>query len=367
MIKNVKQFLFIAALLIIAAGAQPAQTAFWQWSTTAASNATADPAINWAEGMSPSSVNDSARAMMSVLAKWRDDVSGGITTSGTTSAITATSNSGFSGSIPNNTRIVFLHNLAGNAAGATLNVDAVGAFPIYENGSPITSDRLQQGGIYAATFYTSTNRWYLNAIYNSPSSVPLGAVVYTTIATAPNTAFLSANGQCVSQSTYSVYYAALGSPGQGICPSGFFQLLDLRGRYIASLDTLPGSGAASRMTSSSNGCGTSFTTMGAVCASGAESKTLSAAQIPTITSSVSVSVSATGAATLPVRQGGSSGVQINDAVQIAYSNLPSVGNIGPVVSVSGSGSGSATSNNTSSGAHSVIPPTMGLYPWIRVL
>ena len=34
------------------------------WSRTAASNATADSSINWAEGQSPSSVNDSARAMM---------------------------------------------------------------------------------------------------------------------------------------------------------------------------------------------------------------------------------------------------------------------------------------------------------------
>lgn len=39
------------------------------WSTTASSNATADNAsgINWAEGMSPAQVNDSARAMMAVI------------------------------------------------------------------------------------------------------------------------------------------------------------------------------------------------------------------------------------------------------------------------------------------------------------
>ena len=39
------------------------------WSTTASSNATADSAsgISWPEGMSPASVNDSARAMMAVI------------------------------------------------------------------------------------------------------------------------------------------------------------------------------------------------------------------------------------------------------------------------------------------------------------
>lgn len=44
--------------------------ALYQWSTTAASNATADPSINWQEGQAPSTVNDSARAMMAAVATW---------------------------------------------------------------------------------------------------------------------------------------------------------------------------------------------------------------------------------------------------------------------------------------------------------
>lgn len=44
--------------------------ALWQWSTTAANNATADPSINWQEGQAPSTVNDSARAMMAAVAEW---------------------------------------------------------------------------------------------------------------------------------------------------------------------------------------------------------------------------------------------------------------------------------------------------------
>jgi len=38
-----------------------------------ASNATDDGSINWAEEQSPSSVNDSARAMMARLSEYRDD------------------------------------------------------------------------------------------------------------------------------------------------------------------------------------------------------------------------------------------------------------------------------------------------------
>ena len=47
-----------------------------KWSQTAANNATADASVNWQEGQAPSSVNDSARAMMASVAKYRDDVSG---------------------------------------------------------------------------------------------------------------------------------------------------------------------------------------------------------------------------------------------------------------------------------------------------
>src|SRR4051812_49651334 len=65
------------------------------WSTTAASNATADPAVNWAEGMAPSAVNDSARAMMASVAKWRDDLYG-LTTGGASTPLTGTTHTTFS-------------------------------------------------------------------------------------------------------------------------------------------------------------------------------------------------------------------------------------------------------------------------------
>lgn len=42
----------------------------WQWSTTAANNATAATNINWQEGQAPSTVNDSARQMMADVATW---------------------------------------------------------------------------------------------------------------------------------------------------------------------------------------------------------------------------------------------------------------------------------------------------------
>jgi hypothetical protein len=63
----------------------------YKWSQTASADATADSTINWAEGQAPSSVNDSARAMMAATAKYRDDIAGAIVTAGTSTAYTVSS------------------------------------------------------------------------------------------------------------------------------------------------------------------------------------------------------------------------------------------------------------------------------------
>lgn len=49
-----------------------------EWSTTAASNASGVTGVNWAEGQAPSTVNDSARAMMADVATWYGQASGKI-------------------------------------------------------------------------------------------------------------------------------------------------------------------------------------------------------------------------------------------------------------------------------------------------
>src|SRR3954469_21028080 len=104
---------------------------FFNWSRTAASNATADSAVNWAEGQAPSSVNDSARAMMASIAGYRDDVAGAITTGGTATAYTVTSYQVFSSlAVMANQVIAFVpHATNTNAVGVdiTLNVDGLGA------------------------------------------------------------------------------------------------------------------------------------------------------------------------------------------------------------------------------------------------
>lgn len=81
---------FLATLAVIFGlyTVAPTIAAVKDWSTTPSTNATADAAngINWSEGQAPSSINDSARAMMAELKKWYDLEA--VTTNDVTTAVT---------------------------------------------------------------------------------------------------------------------------------------------------------------------------------------------------------------------------------------------------------------------------------------
>ena len=100
------------------------------WSKTAASNATADASINWSEGQTPGSVNNSARGMMAAIAKWRDDQAGQLTTAGGTTAYTLTTNQGID-ALADGIRVHAVIN-ATNTGASTLNVDSLGAKAIVQ-------------------------------------------------------------------------------------------------------------------------------------------------------------------------------------------------------------------------------------------
>ena len=145
----------------------------FRWSKTAASNGNADPTIGWAEGMVPSAVNDSARAEMAAIAMWRDDISGSITTGGSSTAYTITSNSVFASlALMANQMIAFVPH-ATNGATVTLNCDGLGAKPLRsEPSTELLAGVLVQGTVYTATYNNSDAVWYLQNFYGNPYSVP---------------------------------------------------------------------------------------------------------------------------------------------------------------------------------------------------
>jgi len=130
------------------------------WSTTAATNATADSTINWAEGQAPSSVNDSARALMARIAEWRDSLNGTNATGGGTTAYTLTSDQTFA-ALAAGLEVAFQIN-ATNTGTTTLNVDSLGAKPLRSAaGVELLAGSLLIGAVYRATYFTSNSGEWL--------------------------------------------------------------------------------------------------------------------------------------------------------------------------------------------------------------
>ncbi len=152
------------------------------WSQTPNSNATSDTNINWAEGMAPSAVNDSARSVMASAARWRDDNNGTIVTSGTTLAYTAVTNQVEAALTAGYTVTLQFH--ASNDSSATLAVDGLTAKPLQMYpGKNIGLAQIPLGGIQRFTYSsTGTGQWVANnAVAIQPvSATALGGVFTTT-------------------------------------------------------------------------------------------------------------------------------------------------------------------------------------------
>lgn len=139
---------------------------FFSWSQTAASNNTADSTINWREGQAPSTVNNSSRAMMAALAKWRDDVSGALNTGGSSTAYTVTTNQSYTALSDGITVVVRLDQTCG--ADPTFSPDSLTAKQITTDGSTnVASGSLIGGGIYKLTYDSSADAWIVHGHFAS--------------------------------------------------------------------------------------------------------------------------------------------------------------------------------------------------------
>src|SRR3954462_10703360 len=306
----------------------------YKWSQTASADATADSTINWAEGQSPSSVNDSARAMMAATAKYRDDIAGGITTGGSATAYTVASFQLLDTLAHlSNQKIAFVpHATNTNAAGVdvTLNVDGLGVKPIrMAPGIAIPNGTLVLGTPYVVTYNHLDSAFYLHNMTN-PYSIPLAAGMDYWGTTAPNTSFAFPIGQAISRATYATLFAIVGTTYGSGDGSTTFNLPDKTGRVSAMRES-----SATRLTSSY--FGGASTSLGAV--GGGESVTLTAAQIPSITSSANNSISVT--STVQTPQGGTMG-----ATQGGVQTTPINGTYASVTST-GANLITVTSTNTS--------------------
>ena len=244
----------------------------YKWSHTAANNATADGSVNWQEGQAPSSVNDSARAMMASIARYRDDVSGALVTSGTATAYSVSSCEVFDTFAHLDRQIIAFAPHATNGAIVTLNVDGLGARPLRSAvGVELLAGVLIQGTPYVAVCNYSDGVFYLQGFYGNPYNVPLAAGLDYWGATTPHSAFAFPAGQAINRTTYAALFAVIGTTygvGDG---SITFNLPDKTGRVSAMKESV-----ATRLTSSYfRGDSTALGAIG-----GSQSHTLTSLEMP---------------------------------------------------------------------------------------
>ena len=126
----------------------------FDWSTTASSNGNADATINFQENQAPSTVNDSARALMSRVAYWVKMLSGNNTQGGTSNAYTITTGESLS-AYGANMRFTWTPN-ADSTGATTLNVDAIGAKKVYlPTGVQAGSGDIESNSVYDVVYQTA--------------------------------------------------------------------------------------------------------------------------------------------------------------------------------------------------------------------
>lgn len=120
------------------------------WDVAAANNNSASP-DGFPEGMAPSGVNDAAREVMAVLARWFGDTNGALTSAGAANAYTLTLNATITAYAAGQLFCFFANHAATGAA--TLNVDGVGAKAIKKkHDQAIESGDIEQNQIVIVAY-----------------------------------------------------------------------------------------------------------------------------------------------------------------------------------------------------------------------
>ncbi len=334
----------------------------YKWSQTASADANADPTINWAEGQAPSSVNDSARAMMAATAKYRDDIAGAIVTAGTSTAYTVSSFQVFDTLADLGGKMIAFTPHATNGATVTLNVDSLGAKPLRSAPNvELPAGVIIQGTPYMATYNNTDGAFYLQGFFGSPYNIPIGAGIDFWGTTAPNSSFAFPYGQAISRTTYAALFAVVGTTYGSGDGSTTFNLPDKRGRISVALDTMGGT-AAGRVTSASGGI--DGTTVGAT--GGGQAYTMLRSDLPNVApafTGIAGTVSVTGnqgnmltssAIVGGITAGGGSYLALQNASQIVPTASGSFTPSGTVGSLNGS---------VTQTAMKTMPPTI-IVPYI---
>lgn len=130
----------------------------FNWSTTAADNDDADVTVNVREGWAPRIVNNSIRALMAAVAKFRDDISGALTTGGSSTAYTVTTNQVFTSLVDGLSIWLRFHVASGT--NPTFAPDGRAAKPLASvYGTALPTGAIGQGSIHKVTYNATDQKW----------------------------------------------------------------------------------------------------------------------------------------------------------------------------------------------------------------
>jgi hypothetical protein len=157
----------LASLLALA----PASADIYNWSQTAITNTNSDLSddINLVEGMAPSEVNDSMRALMSEVRKWVDDMGASkpsaalMSTAGSANVQTLTTNGTAPALTHGHTVCFIVGSGLTNTSSVTLNVDTFGAKAVQGiDGTALSGGELAAGTLQCATYQATDQVWLLH-------------------------------------------------------------------------------------------------------------------------------------------------------------------------------------------------------------
>lgn len=222
----------------------------YDWDVWADHNDRADDAINWLEGQAPSTVNNSARAMMQRIREYIADVGGSLVgkmesnAEQKTSAITLTTNSKFKKYVDG--MVLRFKSNGTNLGSTTISVNTLTPVHVFmssdEGYHQLLPKAIQSGGVYEIVYTAEDNQWILlNPTYVLPDPlelhriIPIGTICAFAMNRVPN-GWLACNGQAVSRKTYKDLLDVIGLTygiGDG---DQTFNVPDLRGVFLRGLD-----------------------------------------------------------------------------------------------------------------------------------
>ncbi|WP_455475669.1 phage tail protein [Bartonella sp. B17] len=223
----------------------------YDWSLTADENANSDNIINWAEGQPPSSVNDSARAMMQRVREYLADSGGSIDSQLVVNAENNTTSIMLKTVSPiekyKNDIIIRFKAPSINVGSTTININNIGAKALYKAINtgivPLEGGELQKGGIYEIVYNDGTSikdrdGWYLlNPTPLPPPKItifPAGFIATFAMQRLPS-GWLLCNGATYKSKDYPQLFEAIGDQW-GKDSETTFKVPDFRGMFLRGFD-----------------------------------------------------------------------------------------------------------------------------------